>query len=102
MGKCMVFLDPLDEYGNYGFEIYDLRSLAYHVDLTLCLRPKFKTRVVKDYKTLSEFHEYMLLRKWIEDECKGNVGIHPEPTSNTPAVFFEFEEDAILFKLRWC
>lgn len=53
---------------------------------------KFKVRVEKQLNTLDEVYEVGL---WTEQNLKGKV------VFDVRYVWFELEEDAILFKLTW-
>lgn len=87
----MVFVDEKFENKNFGFEIYSIAALNWHVDTDL-------SYVIDD-----DFIKFMSLKKWIEESCTGIVGIFfaSDTRFDESSIHFELEEDAMLYKLTW-
>ena len=87
----LYFKSDIDERW-FDLDSYTIMSFYYY----------FTFGVKKTFPAIYE-EEWPKIRKWILRECEGEVitQYKTNPYRNWIDLYFEFESDAVAFKLRW-
>lgn len=80
------------------FGLDDYFEITFHYDFGRYANPK-------DYDYYLDVEKWPELRRWIRDDCEGDV-IVKSPVSNDYGrkwidLYFEYETDLMAFKLKW-
>jgi len=98
VGEVLLFADAYEKYKNDLLTVHNARIMLWLVDAKSGLMPKGDNHNIEP-----EFRNQLKMRKWLEESCQGTVYIYlGDYALDLPTVFFELEEDAVMFKLTWC
>jgi len=95
MAEILFFSGKPENFVNDLIKIHKSSFLHWLVDTNNPLTPKSSEH--------GRFTKHAALRKWLEENCQGIVYIEISTIKSAPPdLFFDLEEDAVLFKMTWC